>query len=202
MLRQSSRMSRLHRVRRNHNFSKAVELYDHVLKVLRWAPEEYIGVPMEQHGLVLEDTFVNGVRKLRLTAYMRYAFFLMTSRLKCVTVLEQAYSDNENKRSKKFTLKALLKKVDSLIEDVRTHPPSPSEPGFNLVFGNNIEANAFSLVFPAACVRRRWSLSNALDYFLSMKGYYWNHLARASKFKTAEDIKRSLARFQKSADFY
>ncbi|KAI0037170.1 hypothetical protein K488DRAFT_81394 [Vararia minispora EC-137] len=104
---------------------KGVGLYDHILKLLRWGREEWKDVPDEQRGPVLKGTFVNGVRMLRLDAYMQ--------------------GHAKDNKSPTFTLDGLLQEADSLLEDVRANPPRTCMPGFNLAFGDYIAANALAM---------------------------------------------------------
>ena len=52
-------------------FANAVDLYDKVLKVMRWGRDEWPTASKDDRGAVLEDTYVLGVRRLRLMAYMQ-----------------------------------------------------------------------------------------------------------------------------------
>jgi hypothetical protein len=53
------------------DYARAVAFYDHALRVLRWARQEYSQAPEEKKGPALRHPFVNGLRSLRLVAYQR-----------------------------------------------------------------------------------------------------------------------------------
>lgn len=48
----------------------AVERYDKALAILKWGREHWKDVPKEDRGTIFEDSFVRGVRDLRLESYM------------------------------------------------------------------------------------------------------------------------------------
>lgn len=52
-------------------FGNAVDMYDKVLKIMRWGRNEWPTALKDDRGAVLEDTYVLGVRRLRLVAYMQ-----------------------------------------------------------------------------------------------------------------------------------
>lgn len=52
----------------------AVERYDKALAILKWGREQWKDVPKEDRGTVFEDSFVRGVRDMRLEAYMEVRY--------------------------------------------------------------------------------------------------------------------------------
>lgn len=52
----------------------AVERYDKALAILKWGREKWKGVPKEDRGTIFEDSFVRGVRDMRLEAYMEVRY--------------------------------------------------------------------------------------------------------------------------------
>ncbi|KZV60729.1 hypothetical protein PENSPDRAFT_593743 [Peniophora sp. CONT] len=66
-------------------FNKAVERYDKVLAILDWGREEWHGVSDENRGVVFQDTFIRGIRLLRLQAYRQVNGV-------CVAVARHLYS--------------------------------------------------------------------------------------------------------------
>ena len=53
------------------NHAAGVEAYDKVLRILEWGRNEWKDVSKDERGAVLEDTFVRGVRELRLDAHIK-----------------------------------------------------------------------------------------------------------------------------------
>ncbi|KAI0316405.1 hypothetical protein OF83DRAFT_1195236 [Amylostereum chailletii] len=113
----------------NRTHAASVRVYDVALDVLTWGRNEWPGVPAETRGTIFEDTFVRGVRNMRLEAYME--------------VCEAWVNDQ---RSTQFTLEGLLKEATELVEDVRAHPVNlPGLTGFNYAFGSYVEGHALSM---------------------------------------------------------
>ena len=50
--------------------AESVRMYDKALAILRWGREQWCDIPREERGTVFDDTFVRGVRHLRLDFYM------------------------------------------------------------------------------------------------------------------------------------
>lgn len=48
----------------------AVERYDKALAILKWGREHWKDVSKDDRGTIFEDSFVRGVRDLRLEVYM------------------------------------------------------------------------------------------------------------------------------------
>ncbi|THH15780.1 hypothetical protein EW146_g4753 [Bondarzewia mesenterica] len=103
----------------------SVRLYDKVLAIQRWGRQQWSDVPRDDRGTVFDDTFVRGVRALRLEAYM------------------QAWC--QDKTSKEFTLQGLLQEADELIEEIRNSPRPQTEPGFNMAYTDYIEGLALAM---------------------------------------------------------
>ncbi|KZV60725.1 hypothetical protein PENSPDRAFT_644065, partial [Peniophora sp. CONT] len=79
-----------------------VEMYDKVLNILKWGRQEWDGIPKEERGVVFEDTFVRGVRDIRLDAYMK--------------------AWDQDKTSGKFTLETILQYATEQLEETRANP--------------------------------------------------------------------------------
>ncbi|THH15973.1 hypothetical protein EW146_g4601 [Bondarzewia mesenterica] len=106
----------------------SVRLYDKVLAIQRWGRQQWSDVPRDDRGTVFDDTFVRGVRALRLDAYM------------------EAWC--QDKTSQEFTLQGLLEEADDLIEEIRNGPRLQTQsPGFNMAYTDYIEGQALAFVF-------------------------------------------------------
>ncbi|KZV60726.1 TPR-like protein [Peniophora sp. CONT] len=105
-------------------FDNAINLYDKVLRIMRWGRDEWPNASKDDRGAVLEDTYVLGVRRLRLGAYM------------------QAYS---NKEGDQYTMQGLLEEAESMLNEVRSLKPlTELLPGFNMAFRDYIEGEALA----------------------------------------------------------
>ena len=49
----------------------SLETYDQVLAILHWGRERWSNVPATDRGVVFDDTFVRGVRSMRIHEHMR-----------------------------------------------------------------------------------------------------------------------------------
>lgn len=57
-------------------FGNAIDVYDKVLTMMRWGRSEWPNASKDDRGAILEDTYVLGVRRLRLVAYMQVRHFM------------------------------------------------------------------------------------------------------------------------------
>ncbi|VDB94318.1 unnamed protein product [Peniophora sp. CBMAI 1063] len=108
-------------------FDKAVERYDKVLTILEWGKNEWHGVPDEERGVVFNDTFIRGVKMLRLQAYHQ--------------ALGQSTTDTGI-----INLDGLGKDLNELTNEIaRDGLPAEEDPGFRYSFFYNILAEVFAL---------------------------------------------------------
>lgn len=105
--------------------AESVRMYDKALAILRWGREQWCDIPREERGTVFDDTFVRGVRHLRLDFYMN------------------AWAEDRN--SIEFTLKGLLEESDSIIDEIRSGPAGNSNLAFNMAFYDYIEGSALAM---------------------------------------------------------
>ncbi|RPD81620.1 hypothetical protein L226DRAFT_541311 [Lentinus tigrinus ALCF2SS1-7] len=99
------------------NSVAALDFYTSAVEVLRWGQEAYKDVPFSDKGQIFQPTFIRGVKRLRLEAFMK------------------AYKMNPGPNSK-FPLSELLAGADELLAEIGTLPDRPNDEciGFYLSF--------------------------------------------------------------------
>ena len=58
---------------------KAVHYYNEALQVLEWGKQVWRNASKQDRGTIFEDTFLRGVKSLRLDCYMKVCSMLMNS---------------------------------------------------------------------------------------------------------------------------
>ncbi|ETW83267.1 hypothetical protein HETIRDRAFT_439710 [Heterobasidion irregulare TC 32-1] len=103
----------------------SLETYDQVLAILHWGRERWSDVPATDRGVVFDDTFVRGVRSMRIHEHMR-AWEL----------------DND---SKLYTLDGLLEEANSIIDEIQNSPRENVGTPFDMAHYDYIEGKAIAL---------------------------------------------------------
>ena len=125
-------------------FDKAVERYDKVIALLDWGLEEWHGVPDRARGVVFSDTFIRGVRSLRLQAYGQVSRVLEVEHALLMYHTVQALY-MPDKDPELIQLDGLWASVKELSDEVtRAGPLDETDPGFLYPFFFNIVAEALA----------------------------------------------------------
>ncbi|KAI0651477.1 hypothetical protein C8Q79DRAFT_37630 [Trametes meyenii] len=107
----------------------ALDLYSAALEVLHWGNEVWKDASFEDKGAIFQDTFIRGIKCLRLNAFM------------------EAYLAHRGPTSK-YPLSEILAGAEDLINELASEPEAPSdvqESGFYLSFVRYPLAQAHSL---------------------------------------------------------
>jgi len=110
-------------------YAEAIEFYRRALDVLDWGRRVWKNVVREKRGVIFEDSFIRGIRRL-------YISVVMESCCKMAPELE-------------YTLEDIAEMAHDMIAETETHPPPPNsklDPGTYLSFWVYPKADALSIL--------------------------------------------------------
>ncbi|EEB89834.1 hypothetical protein MPER_12030 [Moniliophthora perniciosa FA553] len=110
------------------NVHSNLEFLDRVIKLILWGQKKWPNVSYEHRGVIFRESFLRGVRNLRLEALLQIA------------------GEENTASGKAEALEEVLKEAETIIKSVEedTTPPDPS-PTFRLAFSDYPCAHAYAL---------------------------------------------------------
>ena len=115
------------------NKATAIPFYDQAIEVLEWGRQVWRNVPRDDRGAIFEDTFLRGVKCLRLDCYMKVRPRSSHSYvIACQVQFQACMRDRDN-----FPLETLYQDAQDMIREVNAATVGEAMkqyPGFRLAF--------------------------------------------------------------------
>lgn len=116
------------------------EYLTRAIEVIKWVRDEYSDVRKEHRGAIFEETFLRGVQKLHLEAFLQ-VHEVLSVHSSCLILYLQSMEDADD-----ATIDAAIQEANEMIEgvDASPIPPRESNPSFVSAFYYHAKGQALS----------------------------------------------------------